>query len=65
VISLTRPNGHPIVVNSDLIETVETADDGTTVVLLTTGNALAVTETPDGVCDAVVTFRRRVGGAGD
>jgi flagellar protein FlbD len=60
VISLTRPNGHPIVVNADLIETIESADDGTTVVLLTTGNTLTVNETPDAVREAVVAFRRRI-----
>ena len=63
MIVLTRTNGHPIVVNADLIETVESADDGTTVVLLTTGNALAVSEGPDAVCEAVVVFRRRIAGA--
>jgi uncharacterized protein YlzI (FlbEa/FlbD family) len=62
VIALTRPNGHPVVVNADLIEIVEAADDGTTVVLLTTGNTLAVTETLDAVREAVVAFRRRIGG---
>lgn len=60
MIALTRPNGHLVIVNSDLIETVESADDGTTVVVLTTGNTLAVNETPDGVQEAVVAFRRRI-----
>jgi len=60
VIALTRPNGHPVVVNSDLIETVESAGDGSTVVLLTTGNTLSVTETPEMVREAVVAYRRRL-----
>ncbi len=60
MISLTRQNGHPIVVNADLIEMIESADDGTTVVLLTTGNTLTVNETPDAVREAVVAFRRRI-----
>jgi uncharacterized protein YlzI (FlbEa/FlbD family) len=64
VIALTRTNGHPIVVNADLIETVESADDGTTVVLLTSGNALTVSEQPDAVREAVVAFRRRIAGLG-
>jgi flagellar protein FlbD len=64
VIALTRQNGQPVVVNADLIETVESAGDGTTVVLLTTGNTLAVTESPDAVREAVVEFRRRIGGRG-
>jgi uncharacterized protein YlzI (FlbEa/FlbD family) len=60
MIALTRPNGHPIVVSADLIETVESADDGTTVIVLTTGNTLAVNETPTAVGEAVITFRRRI-----
>lgn len=62
MIALTRTNGHPIVVNADLIETVESAGDGTTVVLLTTGNTLAVNEAPATVREAVVTYRRRIAG---
>jgi flagellar protein FlbD len=58
VISLSRPNGRPVIVNADLIETVERTDDGTTTVALTTGNVLAVMETPDAVRDAVVAYRR-------
>ncbi|GEM_PF-2481157 len=60
MIALTRPNGHPIVVSADLIETVESADDGTTVIVLTTGNVLAVNEAPGAVSEAVVAFRRRI-----
>lgn len=60
MIALTRPNGHPVVVNSDLIETVESAGDGLTAVLLTTGNTLSVTETPELVLEAVVAYRRRL-----
>ena len=64
MIALTRPNGQPIVVNADLIETVESASDGSTVVLLTTGNTLGVTEKPDGVREAVIAYRRRIAGTG-
>jgi uncharacterized protein YlzI (FlbEa/FlbD family) len=60
MIALTRLNGHPIIVSADLIETIESADDGTTVIVLTTGNTLAVNETPAAVGEAVITFRRRI-----
>ncbi len=60
VIVLSRPNGHPIVVNADLIETVEASEDDATVVTLTTGNTLIVTQTPEEVREAVVAFRRRI-----
>ena len=62
MIALTRTNGHQVFVNADLIEIVETADDGTTVVGLTTGNSLAVAEDPGAVREAVVAFRRRIAG---
>ena len=60
MISLQRPNGNALLVNADLIETVEQDDEGTTVVTLTTGNALVVTESPDAVREAVLAFRRSI-----
>lgn len=60
MIALNRRNGFPIFVNSDLIETVEAAEDESTVVTLTTGNALVVTDSPESVREAVVEFRRRI-----
>jgi uncharacterized protein YlzI (FlbEa/FlbD family) len=60
MIALTRANGYPIVVNADLIELVERLE-GQTVVTLTSGNALAVTEEPAEVLEAVVAYRRRIG----
>ncbi len=60
VIILHRPSGHSIVVNADLIETVEAAEDGATVVTLTSGNTLVATETPEALRDAVIEFRRRI-----
>lgn len=60
MITLLRANGRPVIVNADLIETVERADGGETVVTLTTGNVLAVTDAPDAVAEAVVVYRRRI-----
>jgi uncharacterized protein YlzI (FlbEa/FlbD family) len=60
VISLVRENGQPVIVNADLIETVERADGGATVVTLTTGNVLAVADLPEAIRAAVVAFRRSV-----
>ena len=42
MITLTRLNGHPVLLNCDLIETVE--ENGETVITLTTGNAVVVRE---------------------
>lgn len=60
MIALHRSNGRLVVVNADLIETVEFDDADSTVVTLTTGNALAVTESPEAVRDAVVAYRRSI-----
>ncbi len=59
MIALSRPNGHPILVNADLLETVERSGDRT-VVTLTTGNVLEVTDSIEAVRDAVVAYRRRI-----
>jgi uncharacterized protein YlzI (FlbEa/FlbD family) len=60
VIALSRPNGYPILVNPDLLETAERVDDRT-LVTLTTGNVLEVTDSLEAVVDAVVAYRRRIG----
>ncbi len=60
MIALSRPNGQPIVVNADLFETLERIDDRT-LIILTTGNVLEVTENLEAVVDAVVAYRRRIG----
>ena len=60
MISLVRGNGQPVIVNADLIETVERAEGGGTVVTLTTGNVLAVTDAPESVKAAVIAYRRSI-----
>ena len=61
MIRLTRLNRVPLVVNSDLIEHIETTPD--TVIALTTGQKFMVLETPDQVVDRVVAFRRAIHGS--
>ena len=63
MIALRRQNGQPLFVNADLIETVRQEEDGTTVVSLTTGNVLVVTDAPEAIRDAVVAYRRSIGTA--
>ncbi len=58
MIRLTRLNRVPLVVNSDLIEHIETTPD--TVIALTTGQKFMVLETPEQVVDRVVAFRRAI-----
>ncbi len=60
MIVLHRPSGHIVVVNADIIETVEAVAGGASAVTLTSGNVLEVAESPEAVRDAVVAFRRAI-----
>jgi len=62
MIRLTRLNGAPIVLNSDLIEHIEVTPD--TVITLTTGQILRARETADEVIRRIVEFRRRICSSG-
>jgi flagellar protein FlbD len=70
VIKVTRLDGSQLVVNSDLVETVEATPD--TVVSLIDGRKMVVRETVDQVVDRFLEFRRKanacpymIGGVGD
>jgi flagellar protein FlbD len=60
VIALTRLNGQPVMLNCDLIESVE--QDGDTIVTLTTGNIVVVREPIEEIERKVVAFKRKIGG---
>ena len=62
VIALTRLNGHPMMVNCDLIESLEETPD--TVVTLTSGNRLVVRDRMLEVQQKIVDFKRRIYGPG-
>lgn len=55
MIKVTRLNGKEFIVNSDLIEFVESTPD--TVITLTTGTKIVVKETVDEVVDKVIRFK--------
>lgn len=57
VIVITQLNGTRMVLNSDLIETLEATPD--TVITLTTGRKLVVRETVEEVADRVEAYMRR------
>ena len=63
MIRLTRINQVPLVVNSDLIEHVESTPD--TVVSLSTGQKFLVLESPEEVIARVISFRKAIGSAPD
>lgn len=58
MIQLTRLNNHPLVINSDLIKSIESAPD--TVLTLVTGEKIVVLESCDDVLEKIVEFRRRI-----
>ncbi|MGA7356734.1 MAG: flagellar FlbD family protein [Candidatus Cybelea sp.] len=63
MITLTRLNGHPVMLNCDLIETVEA--NGETVITLTTGNAVVVRDRMEEIEQKVVAFKRKISRAPD
>ena len=58
MIRLTRINHEPLILNSDLIEIIETTPD--TVLTLTTSQKIVVLESPDDIVEQIVQFRRRI-----
>ena len=58
MIRLTRINHRPLVVNSDLIEHVESTPD--TVISMTTGQKFVVLESAEEVIERVIQFRRAI-----
>jgi flagellar protein FlbD len=58
MIALNRLNNHPIMVNADLIETLESTPD--TVVTLTSGNKLIVRDTPAEIQAKIIDYKRQI-----
>jgi len=58
MIKLTRLNNQPLVVNCDLIKSVENAPD--TVLTLVTGEKIIVRETTEQILERVIAFRRAI-----
>lgn len=58
MITLTRPNGRPVMLNCDLIESVE--QNGETIITLTTGNVVVVSEPMAEIERKVVAFKQSI-----
>ncbi len=58
MIALRRLNNQPIVVNADLIESLESTPD--TVVTLTSGNKLIVRDTVAEIQEKVIAYKRAI-----
>ena len=61
MITLHRLNGDELVLNAELIETIESTPD--TLITLVDRRRIMVSETVDEVVDSVIGYRRRVLGA--
>lgn len=60
MVQLTRLNGQPIMVNADLIESVETTPD--TVITLVSGNKLIVRDSMEAIQQRIIEFKRKIYG---
>lgn len=58
MIQLTRLNGQPLTINSDLVKQIENSPD--TVITLLNGEKIIVRETVEQIVERTVAFRRRV-----
>jgi flagellar protein FlbD len=58
MISVTRLDGGPMVINIDLIETIEPTPD--TLISMSNGDKLYVRESPDEIVERVIHFKRAV-----
>jgi flagellar protein FlbD len=63
MIALTRLNGHPLMLNCDLIESLEETPD--TVVTLVSGNKLVIRDKMRDVQQKIIEFKRKIYGPGD
>lgn len=63
MIPLRRLNNQPIIVNCDLIESIESTPD--TVVTLTSGNKLIVRDSLEEIRRRVIEFKREIYGPAD
>jgi flagellar protein FlbD len=63
MIALTRLNGHPLMINCDLIESLEETPD--TVVTLVSGNKLVVRDKMRDVQQKIIEFKRKIYGPGE
>ena len=61
MIPLRRLNNQPIIVNCDLIESIESTPD--TVVTLTSGNKLIVRDSLEDIRRRVIEFKREIHGS--
>ena len=57
MVTVTRFNGSSLIINAELIETIEANPD--TVIMLTSGKKWVINETPEELVDRIVQYKRR------
>lgn len=58
MVTLTKLNGTPLVINAEMIETLESTPD--TIITLTNGKKIIVQENTDTVIERVIDYRQSV-----
>lgn len=58
MITVKKMNGSELVLNAELIETVEQTPD--TIITLKNGKKVVVLETPQEIIDAVIAYKRKI-----
>ena len=58
MVEVTRFNKETIIINADLIEMIEAAPD--TVITMTTGKKLVVSESKEEIVDKVIKYKQRI-----
>ena len=62
MISVTRLDGSAVLINIDLIMSIEQTPD--TIVMLTTGDAVHVREAPEEIADRILRYKRELAAGG-
>lgn len=62
MIPVTRLDGSAILINTDLIMSIEQTPD--TIVMLTTGDAVHVREAPEEIADRILRYKRELAAGG-
>ena len=60
-VSLPGKSERHVLLNPHLIEYAESAGEGRTALILTTGKRFVVTESPEEVQEKIITYRRKIG----
>lgn len=58
MIAVHRPGGEPMLLNADLVESIETTPD--TVLILVDGRRIVVADSPEEIAERIIEFRASI-----